>query len=178
MGLPKSSKEGKKPRPGWSSGRPEKALAKIPYVAGVAERIKNASKSHKISTTFKPIGTLRSKLVKVMPREKLSNLVYGIPCGSQGCAASYVGETKQSLRTCLDQHRHQGSNEAQTSAVYLHIKETRLSFNNTDVVIFDREEDWVRRGIKEAIWEGCMEQPSLNRKGGSVSVCPTHGTGC
>lgn len=113
-----------------------------------------------------------------MPREKLSNLVYGIPCGSQGCAASHVGETKQSLRTCLDQHRHQGSNEAQTSAVYLHIKETRLSFNNTDVVIFDREEDWVRRGIKEAIWEGCMEQPSLNRKGGSVSVCPTHGTGC
>ena len=71
---------------------------------------------------------------------------------------------KQSLRTRLDQHRHQGSNEAQTSAVYLHCKETRHFFNNTDVVILDREEDWVRRGIKEAIWER-LEQPSLNRKG-------------
>ena len=49
--------------------------------------------------------------------------------------------------------------------VYLHCKETRHSFNNTDVVILDWEEDWVRRGIKEAIWER-VEQPSLNRKEG------------
>ena len=53
----------------------------------------------------------------------------------------------------------------QTSAVLLHCKETRHSFNNTDLVILDLEEDCVRRGIKEAIWER-VEQPSLNRKGG------------
>ena len=98
-----------------------------------------------------------------MTKEKLSNLVYGIPCGSQGCAASYVGETKQSLHTYLDQHCHQGSNEAQTSAVYLHCKETRHSFNNTDVVIL--RGDWVQRAINEAIWER-VEQPLLNRKKG------------
>ena len=46
----KTAKKGKKPRTGGSSGRPEKAMAKIPYVAGVAERIKNALKSHNIST--------------------------------------------------------------------------------------------------------------------------------
>ena len=123
---------------------------------------------------FKPIGTLRSKLVKVndkMLREKLSNLVNGIPCGSQRCAATYVSETKQSLRARLDQHRHKGFNEAQISAVYLHCKETRHSFN-TDVVILDREEDWVRRGIKEA-WSSLH----LTAKGDSVSICPTHGTG-
>ena len=57
-------------------------------------------KSSSFGKMFKPIDTLRSKLVKVkdkMPRKKLSNLVYGIPCGSQGCAAIYIGETKQSL---------------------------------------------------------------------------------
>ena len=84
----KAAKKGKKPGTGSDNGRPEKALAKIPNVAGVVKRIKSALKSHFYNnlTTFKPIGTLRSKLVKVkdkMPREKLSNLVYGIPCGSQ-----------------------------------------------------------------------------------------------
>ena len=34
-----------------------------------------------------------------------------------------------------------------------------------DVVILNREEDWVRRGIKEAVWER-VEKPSLDRKGG------------
>ena len=141
-----STKKGKKPGTGSDNGRPEKALAKIPNVAGVVKRIKSALKSHFYNnlTTFKPIGTLRSKLVKVkdkMPREKLSNLVYGIPCGSQRCAATNVGETKQSLRARLDQHRHKGSNEAQISAVCLHCKETCHSFKNTDVVILDREED-------------------------------------
>ena len=66
---------------------------------------------------FKPIGTLRSKLVKVkdkMPREKMSNLVYEILCGSQGCVATYVGETKQSLCARLEQHRHKGFNKARS----------------------------------------------------------------
>ena len=173
----KVAKKAKKPRTESGNGRSEKALAKILYVAGVAERIKNVLKSYNISTTFKPIGTLRSKLVKVkdkMPREKLSNLVYGIACGSQGCAATHVGETKQSLRGRLDQHRHKGSNEAQISAVYLHCTETHHSFNNADVVILDREEDWVRRGIKEAIWERVEQPPfqSVQHMGPGIKALP------
>ena len=78
----KAAKKGKKPPTESGNGRSEKALAMIPYVAGVAEKIKNALKSYNISTMFKPIGTLRSKLVKVkdkMPKEKMSNLVHGVP---------------------------------------------------------------------------------------------------
>ena len=37
--------------------------------------------------------------------------------------------------------------QAASFTPYIHFKETRHSFNNTDVVILDREEDWVRRGI-------------------------------
>ena len=39
-----------------------------------------------------------------------------------------------------------------------------------------RQRDWQRRGIKEAIWES-VEDPTLNRKGGSGSLCLTLGTG-
>ena len=37
------------------------------------------------------------------------------------------------------------------------------SFDLSDVNILDKEEDWVRRGIEEAIWER-VEGPSLNKK--------------
>ena len=33
------------------------------------------------------------------------------------------------------------------------------------MVILDREEEWFRRGVKEAIWER-VENPTLNKRGG------------
>ena len=141
----------------------------IPYVAWVSERIKNSLKTHSINTIFKPIEKLRGKLVRLKdrtPREKKSNLVYGIPCGSGQCNETYVGETTQSLKARMRQHQHpNNSSPAQTSAVYLHHLDTGHTFNMDEVIILDREEDWVRRGIKEAVWER-VEKPSLNRKGG------------
>ena len=47
----------------------------------------------------------------------------------------------------------------------IHTRETGHSFNNKDFHILDKEEQWHRRGIKEAIWKR-VEQPSLNKKGG------------
>ena len=114
---------------------------------------------------------LCGKLVHVKdkpPKDKQSNLVYGLKCkGAKDstCSAAYVGETKQALKTRVGQHRRPSSNEAQNSAVYLHTKETGHSVDGKDAVILDREEQWHRRGIKEAIWER-VEQPSLNKKGG------------
>ena len=40
----------------------------LPYIAGVSERLKNSYKSFGISTAFKPIYTLRGKLVHVKDR--------------------------------------------------------------------------------------------------------------
>ena len=46
------------------------------------------------------------------------------------------------------------------------------------VKILDKERDWRRRAIKQAIWER-VEDLTLNRKGGggSGSLCLTLGTG-
>ena len=56
------------------------------------------------------------------------------------------------------------SNDAQTSAVYNHLKETGHEVSLDDVKILDREENWARRGIEEAINER-IEAPLLNRRG-------------
>ena len=170
----KASKKRPEPEPEPQAGTSEYrrtvgVVAMIPYVAGVSERIKNSLKTHSINTIFKPIEKLRGKLVRLKdrtPREKKSNLVYGIPCGSGQCNETYVGETTQSLKARMRQHQHpNNSSPAQTSAVYLHHLDTGHTFNMDEVIILDREEDWVRRGIKEAVWER-VEKPSLNRKGG------------
>ena len=51
-------------------------------------------------------------MVKVkdkQPFEKCSNLAYGITCGREGYAETYVGETLQSIRARLKQHQRPNS---------------------------------------------------------------------
>ena len=91
--------------------------------------------------------------------------MYGIKCGTASCSEFYIGETCQSLKARANQHRKPCSNEAQNSAVYVHLKDKIHAFKTDDVVILDREERYIERGIKEAIWER-VEDPSLNKKGG------------
>ncbi len=160
--------KGQQDPPGGDSGRSQKARVTIPYIAGLSDRVKKHIKAYGISTSFKPINTLRGKLVHVkdkQPKDKCSNLVYGAVCSEDNCKAAYVGETKQALKSKIYQHRRPSTNEAQNSAIFLHTRETGHSFNNKDFQLLDKEEQWYRRGIKEAIWER-VEQPSLNKKGG------------
>ncbi len=65
---------------------------------------------------FKPMNKLRNRLVLVKdkpPRSKQSNLVYGFKCRAPDCPEAYVGETKQSLKACFNQHRRPSSSEYQ-----------------------------------------------------------------
>ena len=65
----------------------------------------------------------------------------------------------------MGQHKKPSTIEVQNSAVYNHLRSSGHSFDVSDVKILDKEENWVRRGIKEAVWER-VEGPSLNKKGG------------
>ena len=51
------------------------------------------------------------------------------------------------------------------------MKETGHTVAITDFRVLDKEEDWHRRGVKEAIWER-MKEPSLNKKGGGAPFQP------
>ena len=95
-----------------SSDTTKKILITIPYCAGVSERVKNIYKLFDISTGFKPVNKLRGQLVHVKdkpPKDKQSNLVYGYKCAAQGCSEAYIGETKQSLKARIGQHRRPSS---------------------------------------------------------------------
>ena len=138
----------------------------IPYVTGVSDAMKSVFRSFGFSTTFKPCNTLRQKLVNVKPRkDEICHVEYGIRCDSENCSETYVGETKQALGSRMGQHKRPSTIDAQNSAVYNHLRSSGHSFDLSDFKILDKEENWVRRGIKEAVWER-VKGPSLNKKGG------------
>ena len=60
---------------------------------------------------YKPHNTLRQRLVRVkdkIPKEKQRNL-YGVRCEQKDCHDFYVGETQQSLKARMNQHRRPSS---------------------------------------------------------------------
>ena len=141
----------------------------IPYVKDLSETLRRSFSKFDIQTSFKPCQTLRQRLVHVKDKptkEKVRNVVYGIRCDQEECKEHYIGETQQTVRARMSQHRRSsGLSTIPNSAVYTHITESKHTFSNENVVILDREQNWIRRGIKEAIHER-IENPSLNKKGG------------
>ena len=72
-------------------------LAVFPHVSGMSEPIRKACEKYNFKVIFKSGPTLRSLLTKVkdpLPREKLADVVYQIPCQ---CGKVYVGETRRHL---------------------------------------------------------------------------------
>ncbi|KAK7925859.1 hypothetical protein WMY93_008169 [Mugilogobius chulae] len=136
----------------------------IPYVSGLSEKLQRIFRQHDIPVFFKPVNTLRQKLVHPkdkMPTEKQSNVVYSIRCSEDCCNEHYIGETKQPLHK---RHRREATSGPQ-SAVHLHLKATKHKFEDSEVKILSREKGWFERGVKEAIFVK-KENPSLNRNGG------------
>jgi len=77
----------------------------LPYSADLGETLKRILERHRIRTIFK----LRMKLSNVLvsgkddvPASKRRGVVYEIPCGN--CERRYIGETKRSLSTRLNEH--------------------------------------------------------------------------
>ncbi|XP_072037121.1 uncharacterized protein [Amphiura filiformis] len=154
--------------PNWAFTKAKKKRAHTESKRRNGQRIKNTLKSFGIATSYKPTNIIRGKLVHVKdkpPKDKQSNLVYGITCAATDCGEAYVGETKQSLRARINQHRRPSSSEAQKSAGFNHCKTSDHFFKPEEVVILDKEDKWFERGVREAIWER-VEQPAINKKGG------------
>lgn len=73
----------------------------MPYVAGVSEKLQRIFGQHKIPVYFKPVNTLRQKLVHPkdkVPNYKQSNVVYAIRCKEEDCDEHYIGNQNKSWR--------------------------------------------------------------------------------
>ena len=134
----------------------KKGSVTIPYVPGVTEGLQRLFRKHGVQAHAKPFNTIRSMVVA--PKDKTKAMercdtVYHISCAD--CPVTYTGETGQPLAARLKQHKRE------SSVVGRHIKSTghTIDWNNTKVL--DRDSNWTRRGVKEAI-NIRRHRPSLN----------------
>ena len=81
------------------------------------------------------------------PVDKLDQcgVVYQLACAT--CPASYVGESARPLRTRTDEHSTRPESPVTTHASQLQ----HLIDSEGVKILIDREDNWFRRGVKEAI---------------------------
>ena len=140
----------------------------LPYVKGLAERIKKICSPYDIRTEFTSGSTLRGYLFRVKPPTEFNmtkNCVYSIPCS---CGKIYKGETGRPLKVRLEEHRKAiVREEIEKSGMADHIwKENWNHLPLWDKVeIIDRAEHWRIRRLKESAhmlgYNDLLSRPSI-----------------
>ena len=130
-----------------------------------------------ISTSIKSRVSLREILVKPkdqLEKEKQVGLLYHIPCAGANsipCSGTYVGETERTVSARFQEHTSTSTNALghYKSAMLQHARESGHHFRKNDVSILAREQNWVQRGIKEALYIKALS-PSINIDPGRHSL--------
>lgn len=122
----------------------------LPYEPVMFNRIKHLLEPHGIRPVARPSNTLGrslfSNLKDKIPKENLSNVVYGINCS---CGDLYIGNTGQYMSSRFQQHIN---GDADHSALSAHIIETghQPSFNDMEVLCVEPNKKV--REIKEMVY--------------------------
>ena len=94
------------------------------------------------------------------PKENQCGLIYHIKC--QNCDQDYIGETGRNMGVRFKEHT---TRKNTNSAIKEHLEATNHRCSMDNVKILDREDNWYKRKIKEAI-RIQRHQPTLNRDKG------------
>ena len=157
----------------------------LPFVEGLSQRVKRIYLKHGISPAFKPHQTLRNILVHPKDKRDISqtaNCVYEFPC--RNCDKTYIGETSRLFGIRLKEHKSEAekasakaftrsqrkasiTGEPNKSAITDHVVNTNHVIGWEEATIKDREQDRVKRQIRESIWIRKQGQHSMNRDGGN-----------
>ena len=126
---------------------------------------------YSIPTYFKPTNTLHQLLVHPkdpVGKDKVVGLVYKISC--EDCEATYIGETKRSLKARFGEHRRPSSTTSEVSKhIHTNNPDHTITLENTKILAVEHK--WFERGVKEAIHIRALK-PSLNRDGGRYNLPP------
>ena len=156
----------------------EKAFFEVlhaPYVKGFTEGLQRSLRELNIGVVPKKGETLYShvcKLKQKKEKDEHKDVIYSVPCGT--CGVRYVGETGQHYCDRRSQHQRDIKNKKVTNGFYSHMKKSgghQIEWGKC--VFLDKEKNWRRRKIKEAIYinainptESMVHQDILNLEKG------------
>ena len=126
-------------------------------------------RSKGLTTSISTRGSLREILVKPkdkLDKEDLTGVLYHLRCAgcnNKVCTCTYVGETERTAAARFKEHTSTAKNALGNykSAMMQHAHENGHHFREEDLTILGYEQDWVKRGIKEAAFIKILE-PSIN----------------
>ena len=164
-----------------------KGMVVIPYIEGLSETLKRIFWKHKIATAMRPYNTLKSLLVHPKDKQdinKTCGVIYDIQC--KECKKSYIGETGRVFGTRLKEHqkdskkvkqrkftraqRKESLTEINKSAITDHIAQENHVIDWEGAKLLEREDDVIKRRIKEAIWIRKRGANTINRDIGSITL--------
>ena len=144
-----------------------KGTVVLPYVQGLSETTSRIMKKYNVNTAMKSHNTIKRSLVRpkdTIEPQKMCEGVYSITC--KNCNATYIGETKRTLRTRIKEHkedakkasasrpytrsnRKTSEKEMHKSAITDHMTQQNHIVDWEGVKFVDRESDWRTRSDKE-----------------------------
>jgi hypothetical protein len=97
----------------------------LPYIRGVTDKIAKVLKKKEITTSFKPLVTIRQRMksVKDPIDQQQGKGIYKVSCS---CGKCYIGETRRSFQVRIKEHGADIRNERiHTSALAEHSLKTK-----------------------------------------------------
>ena len=155
-----------------------KARVPMPYISGLSEELRRIFRDHNCDLYHKPQNTLRQLLCcpkDPAKKEESTGSIYRVDCGGTSghpCSSFYVGETERVLKDRSAEHRRPSSTTSEVSA-HLHLDgRPKHHISPESISILDRDDDWLRRGIKEAIYIRGLK-PDINVRPGRYNLSHT-----
>ena len=147
----------------------------LPYVKGVSEQLRKTFKDHGVDCYFKPTNCLRQLLCSPKYPTKKGDTVgaiYHVRClGSTGvdCDSTCIDETERALAKRIAEHLRQSSVTKSEVVTHIHKDCPHHSVSMETVAVLDRDKDWYRSGVREAIYIR-VNKPDLNRDQGRTRL--------
>jgi len=156
--------------------RPSHSYFTMPYVSFISKKFiqffRNITFCKLAFTCYNKLNKFIKVHKDVHPVSLRSNVVYQINCTD--CDASYVGQTKRTLNTRVNEHRnHIRRNSTQLSVITDHRLQFKHEFDWDNVRVVDQEPNYHKRLISEMIFIK-KQKHGLNAQTDTVLLDPIY----
>lgn len=132
----------------------------LTYIPKLSNKIKTFLRTEEVNISFKPHSKLNNNIFANM-KDKVNildtpNVIYKIPCHGDGqnlCEKSYIGQTKNYLKTRLSQHSSDLRNppHGEVTALVAHFADLGHTPDFDNVKILSKEQNYSRRTTLESL---------------------------
>ena len=138
----------------------------VPYYRGLSESIKQRCKNYGVQAYFRGGTTIKNLLMApkdLDPMMKKSGVIYSYKCARVECNEEYIGESSRTFGERFKEH------QKAPSPIFDHFNTTGHSISVENLNIVGREDQNLKRAIKEALYIR-VNNPSLNRNVGKYHL--------